>query len=345
MKPSARQQSAGAHSVPPGCIAEAGVWIARLHGDDRDQAIEAGFREWLAADPQNRRAFELATEVWEESANLRRVVPFAHDATKPVRARRPRILSWPAALTAATAIVIVLTLGGVIRYLEQGSVATGVGEQRLLSLQDGTRVFLNTSTRVRVRYEAAERRVQLLAGEALFDVRPDKRRPFVVVAGDQRVTALGTSFVVRLENEKTAVTLVEGKVSVSGDARAAASLPPVTLSPGQRLTLTPSEPAALDRPALESALAWRHGEIILDDTPLARAAEEMNRYSSMRIEIERPETEALLVSGLFQTGDSLSFANAVAQTYGLRVVQRDAHIVIEGLPLSDASKTPPARAF
>jgi len=85
--------------VPADRLAEAGVWIARLHGDDRSSAMEAGFREWLKADPMNERAFELSTDVWEDSLNLRRVVPFAHEVAK-ARSRRSRFF-LPVALAAA----------------------------------------------------------------------------------------------------------------------------------------------------------------------------------------------------------------------------------------------------
>lgn len=339
--------------IPPDRLAEAGVWIARLHGDDRTPAMEEGFREWLKADPLNARAFELTTDVWEDAQNLRRVIPFAHETARPARSRS-RILSWPsAALVAAAALVLAVVA---IRYFDSGTVATAVGEQRLLTLEDGSRIFLNTATRVAIRYTEQSRLVELDAGEALFDVAKQPHRPFIVRAGDRQVRAVGTSFVVRRDKERLAVTLVEGKVAVmpvplaelenaaeSSSTHvprgAAGSAEIFTLTTGQRLVIPVNEPARVDTLSVDRATAWRRGQVILDDTPLANAVTEMNRYSAQKLVVESSGAGELIVSGLFQVGDSMSFARAVAQTYGLTVIERSDEIVLSGNPQPESSRT------
>jgi transmembrane sensor len=104
------------------------------------------------------------------------------------------------------------------------------------------------------------------------------------------------------------------------------------LTPGQRLTFTAGAATQLDTPSVEKAIAWRRGQVILDDTPLATAVVEMNRYNSVKLVVERPEAAALLINGLFQAGDSSHFANAVAQAYGLRLIERDDQIILAGEP-------------
>lgn len=300
--------------IPPERLAEAGVWIARLHGDDRDRDLEDAVRQWLQASPSNARAFELATEVWDDAANLRRLVPL-----DPMRRTR-----FPVALAATIAMgVTVLTM--LALYLYPDGVTTAVGEQRMLTLDDGTRVYLNTATHIVVHYDRHGRRVELETGEALFDVAKAINRPFRVTAGDRQVTALGTSFVVRRDEQRLAVTLVEGKVTVNQT---------FTLTPGERLTLSPGEAARVDMPSLEKATAWRRGQVILDDTPLAAAVAEMNRYSPIKLVIEQHEADNLLISGLFQAGDSASFAHAVAATYGLTAINKGDRIVLAGVPRS-----------
>lgn len=333
-------------------LAEAGVWIARLHGESRDAQIEAGFREWLATHAENARAFELATEVWEDARALRRIVPLAPAERAPRVMRRPFVWGLAAAAMGLVAI-------GVTWFMLTAGVATGIGEQRLLTLEDGTRVFLNTQTRVLVSYDRQARRIELKHGEALFDVAKRPDWPFIVTAGGQQVRALGTSFVVRRETGKLAVTLVEGKVSVApvndrdgstaviaepDDHVESAPLlgrPPVAssaravsyiLTAGERMTITTDDGVRLDRPSIESTMAWRRGQVVLDDTPLTDAASEMNRYNARQIVIETQEASALLVNGLFQAGDSMSFANAVAQTHGLSVVDEGDRILIAGKP-------------
>jgi transmembrane sensor len=112
------------------------------------------------------------------------------------------------------------------------------------------------------------------------------------------------------------------------------------LSPGQRLTFPADKEAQLDTPSLGRAIAWRQGHIILDDTPLSNAASEMNRYNSVKLVVERPEAQALLINGLFQVGDSLSFAKAVGKTYGLTVTERPHEIVLSGTPASGTHSSP-----
>jgi transmembrane sensor len=320
--------------IPADRIAEASVWITRLHGDDRDSAMESGFRQWLSSSPDTGRAFELATEVWEDSENLRRVVPFAHDVPK----RRRLGFSMPAIAVAAGLVFAALTAS--FWYLQNRDVTTGIGEQRLLALDDGSRIFLNTATRVAVSYTDDTRYIRLKDGEALFDVAKDVRRPFIVEAGDRKVTALGTSFVVRYDAAGTAVTLVEGRVTVTPLVEAATPpgvqgtrRPIVTLAPGQRLTVT-DRSANLETPSLDKAIAWRRGQVILEDLPLGKAIEEMNRYNTVKLTVERPEAATLIVNGLFQAGDSMSFANAVSQTYGLRIARRSNEIALLGSPVT-----------
>jgi transmembrane sensor len=309
--------------IPPEALAEAGVWIARLHGDERDRDLEAAVRQWLQASPSNARAFELATEVWDDAANLRRLVPLG-------MSRSVRRIHVSIAL-AATVLMVLAVVAVLALYLYPDGVRTGVGEQRTVTLEDGSRVYLNTATHIIVHYDSRSRRVELETGEALFDVAKAFDRPFIVTAGDREVLALGTSFVVRRDNQRLAVTLVEGKVRVNEK---------FTLTPGQRLTLTPGGAARLDMPSIEKATAWRRGQVILDDTPLVSAVAEMNRYSPVKLVVEQPEAGNLLISGLFQAGDSASFARAVAATYGLTAVNRGNEIVLGGVPHATGPAVP-----
>jgi transmembrane sensor len=345
-------QTTNHNPVAPERLAEAGVWISRLHGGNRTRADEIGLKRWLREDPENVRAFEIATEVWDDAENLRQFVPL-----KPKFLQRPRSSMAPIFAAAAMASVL-LILGAVLWFQNLGVITTGVGEQRQLVLEDGTRVFLNTDTRLVVKYSGEARRVELRRGEALFNVAKRPDWPFIVTAGDRQVRALGTSFVVRKEDRQLAVMLVEGKVVVSPvveDQRSAAepalaqqpaqsngsAAPSVdtqtstpersdvfTLTPGQRLTFGAGSPAKLDTPSVEKATAWRRGQVILDDTPLRAAADEMNRYNATKLIVGEDVPTDLLVSGLFQAGDSIHFANAVAHAYNLNVQERGGAIIL-----------------
>lgn len=244
-----------------------------------------------------------------------------------------------------------LTVLGTIFYLHSDAVVTAVGEQRTLTLEDGTRVYLNTNSRAVVHYDKKFRQVNLEKGEALFEVAKRPDWPFVVTAGDRQVTALGTAFNVRRDDKDLAVTLMEGKVTVSpvtfvstsvpkrqgdGDSTATQGTPDpeaaaiFTLSPGQRLTLAISAPPKVDWPPLEQVTAWQRGQVAFDNTLLKDAVAEMNRYSTVRLEVEDPSAAAIRVSGIFRAGDSANFAQAVARTYRLRVRDEADQVILAG---------------
>lgn len=326
--------------------AQAAAWVARLHGPNRREEVEGGLRRWLAESPEHAAAFEWMTDTWEKSARLRR---------RPTE----RVASWHkigfrvsfSRAAVATMAVAALAVLGTIFYLHSDAVVTAVGEQRTLTLEDGTRVYLNTNSRAVVHYDKTLRQVNLEKGEALFEVAKRPGWPFVVTAGDRQVTALGTAFIVRRDDKDLAVTLVEGKVTVSpvkfvstdipkgqgdgtltvprkaSDPRAAAIF---TLAPGQRLTLASSAPPKVDRPPLERVTAWQRGQVAFDDTPLKDAVAEMNRYSIVRLEVEDPSAAAIRVSGIFRAGDSTNFAQAVSKTYGLKVRDQAEALILAG---------------
>lgn len=334
--------------------AEAAAWIVRLHGPHRTAELEAGFRAWLAAHPENARQFERVTEVWDAGGTI------------PV-AGLPRVTRWSEEQSRrrwAIAATILLTLAagawGFSQYWLDPSYATGLGEQRLVRLDDGTRIALNSKTLIRVSCCDHERRVRLERGEAYFEVARDAAHPFVVVAGGHQVRAIGTAFVVRHEASRTAVTLVEGKVAVSGpgdvDAMTA-TMPqaaaakgsetprndawrgkpqpratsqtgsaPIVLSPGQRVTFAGGAQPRLDEPRIDAITAWRRGEVMLDRTTLADAVVEMNRYDERLLVVDDPAIAALRISGIYHAGDTVGFARTVARLYGLEVVQQPGRI-------------------
>jgi len=324
--------------------ADAAAWIARLHGEARTAKVETGFQRWLAASAEHRAAFEMANDIW---VGVERLPKNPVPSTSP----RPRIrlTSAPARALAACAALLLLVIGGWFYWRDPG-LTTRAGEQRTLSLEDGTRVYLNTASRMHVRYDSVTRRVELDDGEAFFEVAKHADWPFVVIAGGRQVVARGTAFLVRHDDERVAVTLVEGKVTVAPAGEAVASAPAarepstsqalslegvkdhLTLSPGQRVTFAGRDAPKLDQPSLEGVTAWQRGQVVLDHTPLADAVAEMNRYSDIKLKIEDPAARRAEVTGIFRTGDSEYFAQAVSETYHLRVASRGREIMLSGSP-------------
>jgi transmembrane sensor len=241
-------------------------------------------------------------------------------------------------------VICAAALLAVYFYWTLSLYVTSHGEQRLVRLPDGSSVYLNSDSRLRLDFNSKTRRVSLERGEGLFEVAKDADHPFVVDAGSRHITALGTTFVVRYEPTQTAITLVDGKVAVSnvdaveetpqpspapGKGNNPVAVPyaanaPVTLSPGERLVLTKNAAPKVDMPRMDAAIAWRRGQVLLDGTALRDAVSELNRYDRRRLVIDDSRLGSVRVSGVYQTGDSLGFAHAIAELHHF-AVRDDSH--------------------
>ncbi|AQR72812.1 FecR family protein [Sphingomonas sp. LM7] len=298
--------------------AEAAAWLARLQDSDRSAATETAFKAWAHADPANEEAFERATEIWAMIPGAMLCADAPVSAPVPLPVRRSSGLRVTAFALAASLLLIVGAGSGWWLFARPIDYATRIGEQKVATLEDGSRVALNTDTEIDVAFEKDVRRVTLERGEAMFEVAPNPDRPFIVRAGDKLVKAIGTSFIVRREGSGVVVTLIQGKVSVSDVSAGAAR--PTLLAAGERLTAAgPNATPLIDQPALDAATAWRRGQAMFSDAPLAAAVVELNRYGGPRITIDDPHLASLRVSGVFATNDTAEFANAVAALHGLRV--------------------------
>ena len=281
----------------------------------------AAFRVWRR-DAANAAAFTKVSAGWNAAGALaeRAGIAAATEAAlarypaKPAAARPSRrFVLAPLALGAASLLLVV---GGLFGWrLLEPQYATRVGGQRLEVLADGSRVRLDTDTRLRVAFRGGQRRVVLEHGQAFFEVAHDPARPFVVVADGAQVQALGTRFDVRRDRGTVRVTLLQGRVEV----RAAG---------GGQAVLAPGEAVVADRRGVsapvatnaQAATSWTSGRITFSGVPLRDAVAEVNRYSGRKVVLEAPgAATGDLVSGEFVAGDVASFVAAARSLYGLKV--------------------------
>lgn len=226
-----------------------------------------------------------------------------------------------------------------------GLYQTGTGEQRLLDLEDHSRIALDAKTRLQVRYTQDARIVQLQEGQAQFSVAKDPTRPFKVQAGDRTIVALGTVFTVEYVDHKVHVAMMEGRVAVvdsssreSAERQGEAAQPEsatsgsspdrrrpspsnaddlgVELTAGEELRVGHDGRATVVAHAdLEAATAWREGKVIFRGERLSDAVRRLNRYSRLQIEIQGSALAEREISGVFEAGDTQGFVNAL-QRYG-----------------------------
>lgn len=297
--------------------AEAAAWLCRLDSDERSAKTEAGFQDWLHADPAHEEAFRQYSDVWQ-------MMPGAMTASrvqgqgKPVRAAQtPRPSRFMPAFAAAAVLVLAVVAGGVWWQGQPTVYETELGHQEVMTLSDGSRVSLNTDSKIAVSYSGRHRRIDLLRGEAMFDVAHNPDRPFLVMADAERVRALGTSFSVRREGDRVSVVLVKGSVELAR-ARGDGYEPQMIMAAGERATVDGAGRVNLDRPAVAEVTAWRKGEVVFNETTILEAANELNRYNTTKIVVTDPEVARIRVTGIFESNDPAEFAAAVAQLNKVR---------------------------
>ncbi|WP_087138739.1 FecR family protein [Brevundimonas diminuta] len=296
---------------------EAAAWHARLGARSVSTQTIEEFFAWRA-EPANADAYRRVEKIWGDTGRLANDPEIARALDEALSRRqgaaRPRRL--PRTLIGLTVggAVMAAAVGGALWLQSRTVFATGVGEQRLVQLADGSNVRLDTDSRIRVRFDGDRRLVELDAGQALFTVAHDAGRPFVVEADGAQVTAIGTVFDVRRDGSGVKVTLVSGVVDV---AERRAGRETKRLAAGQQSRVTSQ--GQMTRVAdIATETSWTEGRIVFRDTPLRDAVAEVNRYLPDKILLDPAVRGTASVNGVFKTGDRDAFVSTASAVFGLR---------------------------
>lgn len=298
-------------------------WHVRLGERPVSADTLQAFKTWRET-PGNAEAYHKVERLWRSARSLSSdgdIQDLTRTALQNSRSSMKR--GWPRRFMPASAVlasVVAVALTLAFWLPSRGLYETEVGGQRVVALDDGTRVRLDTNTRIRVRFASGERRVVLDQGQALFTVAHDAARPFRVDAGGTEITALGTVFDVRHEATGARVTLVEGSVAVT-DVQAGAGN--WRLSPGQQVRTSRRDPSPVAVDA-KAETSWSQGHLVFRATPLREAVAEVNRYLPDKIVLAPGPVSTVAVNGSFATGDRDAFVAAVSDLFDLSVQpQRD----------------------
>jgi transmembrane sensor len=297
-------------------------WFAKLNNSTVSTDTLRAFRAWRNGDPRHDQAYLEIEAFWKRAAKLEndREIQQAAGAALERKPQGLGALPRPGGKAVTAALFSLLVVAGAALAwptLVGRTYATAVGEQRFVALADGSRLRLDTRSRVRVRLGARQRDIELLAGRAFFDVAHDPARPFVVAADGARIRAIGTRFDVRRDPGGVQVVLVEGRVRVDGEA---AGRPAAwTLEAGEAVRSGRDAPPAVRRVDAVQATSWTTGRLVFHAQPLSAAIAEVNRYSERPVVLRAPALAGRPVSGSFEIGDTPAFVSAVAELYDLKV--------------------------
>jgi transmembrane sensor len=338
----------------------AAEWLARRDAEgwtaDEQQALDT----WLSASARHKVAFLRLQSAWTETGRLQALAAGLPAGTLPPRSgtvreagdpldARPdlrgvtfaprdrsghRRRGWQQGLAASLALLALGSLAWGSWQLtgrEQASYASTVGQIETITLPDGSIATLSSDSRLDVRISRGERHVALAKGEAFFDVAHDTRRPFVVETEGRRVAAVGTRFSVRRDPEEIRVVVTEGKVRLESRTGPDGAAQPVSLLPagsvataGRNGVLVRSLPVS----EAERYLEWRDGFLTFDDTSLADAAAEFNRFNTRKLELGDAAVADLRVGGNFRWSNAEGFAHLLEQGFPVRAERQADRIVL-----------------
>lgn len=289
-----------------------------------DAAERQAIFEWIDADPHHAVAFARMEAAWEAGERLRASPPpiegpdAAADTGGGTRVSRRTLVGGGLAASIAT-------VGATVAWRYASDVDlhhTRLGERRVITLADGSRIHLNTASAVEVAMRKHSRRIRLVKGEALFEVAHDPRRPFLVDAGAARLRAVGTAFNVRIRDTVVELTVTEGVVAVAEDTVDVhrPDVSKIVAGGGAVIGSGAVAPTALDPAILRQRTAWQDGVIELDGETLAQAVAEFNRYRDPPIIIGDPRLANLRVGGRFEVDEAEKFLIAIEGSFPISVI-------------------------
>lgn len=306
---------------------DAALWVQRRHFWPWTPEEQASLEAWLSQSVAHRIAYVRLNATLDRTKRLA-----ALKSEAPIQSGRRT--GWPRSnkFAAAFAVAALLGTGAFLLQKPQGSAQTVYqtpkGGHQTIAFADGSRIELNTDTVLRISLTPQERRAWLDKGEAYFQIQHNAARPFIVVAGQHRIIDLGTKFLLRRDTARLEVALLEGRVEL--DTRAGNKPSSAYLKPGDAAVVTAGKIAVTHRSTGEivSKLGWRRGVVTFDQTTLADAVAEFNRYNEHKLTVTDPRAARVTIGGTFDVNNVDTFIDIAKQDFGLHAVTRGNETVI-----------------
>jgi transmembrane sensor len=276
-------------------------------------------------------------------------IPRPPEETPPTPAPPLPRWHWPTARIVALGLAIVFAVGLYITALSPSDYVSGIGERRVIHIEDGSTITMNTRSRMRVWLTRHARDIELLEGEALFAVAHDSSRPFRVHVGHTVVEAVGTEFRVYRGEHGTKVSVVEGRVKVFAYQSPAPLIlnpnavawtdvgasdferppPPIPVNATEEAQVSTEgggatefdvERRAVSQQEIEHHLAWVNGQLIFENATLGETVAEFNRYNRRKLEIDDPTLGQIRLGGAFSSTNVDEFIVELNTLFSIRAV-------------------------
>lgn len=293
-------------------LREAADWLVRLDASELSHAEQELLQRWYQASPEHERVWQAACELNSHFSRVPNLL------AKPVLGRER--IQRRAVLKSLLGAGLLLPLGLVVMRNKPwqpvlADYRSATGEQRSLTLADGSELMLNTDTALDVHFDHRQRLIRLYEGELFVRTAKDPIRRFSVMTAQGSVHALGTEFAVRCFPGVTQVTVAKEAVMVTPGSGVASQ----RLTKGQQCHFSPVAIESIQDAQPES-LAWRRGELIVDSWQLDRFIQELSRYRRgvLRCDSDIANRQ---VSGVFQVNNTDQALEVLVQLLNLKVTK------------------------
>lgn len=309
---------------PPEVEEQASLWAARIDGSDLSDEQCTELDHWLTAAPDHRMALSAYCQL---SADLEARLPGLIRETSvsnETETQTSRVWWW-SAIGLAAAACLALVFSTLLPDSDGArQVATAIAERQSVTFSDGTQVDLNADTNLVFLDTSHERRARLASGQAFFVVAKDADRPFIVDTPMGSVRVTGTAFDVRnLTSGDFAVTVAEGSVEVRlGESNDLSASAPFQLHQRDRLHITQGEARveSLTDIELSRELAWRTGQLLLDNAALSQVLDQFSHFHGIGISAPSQVSD-LKLSGQFTLADLDDFLLVLETVHPVRVIR------------------------
>lgn len=293
---------------------EATAWLIRLREEPDDRALRQQFEAWRDACPAHGVAWAEVEQAFSLIGEALSTDSVQAPAPAPITRRHAvlRRLLPAAAVVALAACLALVFLPGLMLRIEADH-ATATGEWREVRLADGSVVDLAPRSAITVALDGDRRAVRLVAGQAFFQVTPDAARPFHVDANGVRTTVIGTAFDVRLARQSIDVSVRHGVVRV--DDTLASSAASRILEAGDWVRVSRAGRMVAGREDAAEIGAWRRGQLVAHDRPIAEVVDELRPYFGGMIVIANDSVARRRVTGVYALRDPVEALRAVGRAH------------------------------
>jgi transmembrane sensor len=262
------------------------AWHLKLRDADADAnaGVWDEFMMWLDADSRHNQVYDRVLVAEQDIDAALPALPVvvavaANENDDGGKGGRWRWMGAGAGLAAAAAIAVFFSGTG-RSHPEPYEIATGLGQQRIVTLAGGSQIALNGSSTV-VLDHRNPRLAELRSGEASFTVIHDDKAPFTVSVGNRRIEDVGTVFNVVADGKAVTVDVKEGSVRYTSGANA------VSLMRGQSLTETGGgDPIILSNRPVSAIASWQTGRLEYEMQSLGTVARDISRYLGVPITLD-----------------------------------------------------------